>query len=260
MKNTAPHSTPVTTQTLAQQKAKGEKITMLTAYDATLAHWISEAGVDIILVGDSLGMVIQGHTSTIPVSVADVAYHVKAVARGCRGPLILADAPFMSCSNSERALHTAQTLMQAGANMIKIEGSARLCPLVTQLSEEGIPVCGHLGLRPQSINQIGAYRVHGRHNTEAETLMADVEALVKAGIRLLVLECVPASLAARVAAACAVPVIGIGAGVDVDGQVLVLHDMLGLTPKPPRFSRNFLIDVPDIPAALTAFRDAVKSK
>ena len=249
----------ITTITLQKKKDSGDKITMLTAYDASFAHCVSTAGVDIILIGDSLGMVIQGHTSTVPVTVEDMVYHTRAVARGASGPLLLADAPFMASATLAVALDTAQALMQAGANMIKIEGGEALCQVVSVLVAQGVPVCGHLGLTPQSVNLIGGYRVQGRAATAAKALERDAHALVEAGISLLVLECIPASLAENLAQQLSIPVIGIGAGANVDGQVLVLHDILGLTPKAPKFSRNFLAQSGSIQQAIESYVNAVKS-
>lgn len=249
----------ITTRTLAERKASGEKITMLTTYDATFAHWLSEAGVDIILIGDTLGMTIQGHNSTLPVSVADIAYHTQAVARGTTRPLLLADLPFMACATLERALEATQTLMQSGANMVKLEGGKSLSPIISSIVSQGVPVCGHLGLTPQSVNLLGGYRVQGRTESAAKALQDNADALVEAGISLLVLECVPAPVAQSLAQHLPIPVIGIGAGADVDGQVLVLQDMLGLTPKAPRFSRNFLADGGSIQDAIASYVDAVRA-
>lgn len=249
----------ITTSTLAQRKAAGEKITMLTAYDATFAHWLSEAGVDIILIGDSLGMTVQGHNSTVPVTVNDIAYHTQIVARGAKGPLLLADMPFMACATLEKALNATQTLMQAGANMVKLEGGKAMESTIRQIVNQGVPVCGHLGLTPQSVNLLGGYRVQGRSEAAAKNLEENAEALVEAGISLLVLECVPAKLAQKLTEKLAVPIIGIGAGGGVDGQVLVLQDMLGLTPKAPRFSHNFLADCSSIQDAIKAYVNAVKA-
>lgn len=249
----------ITTKTLFQKKADGEKITMLTCYDATFSHWLSKANVDIILIGDSLGMTIQGHTSTVPVSLTDMIYHTQAVSRGAQGPLLLADLPFMTAATQEHALQATMQLMQAGANMVKIEGDARLSPTIETLVGQGVPVCGHLGLTPQSVNLLGGYSVQGRSDSAAQTLLKNAQALVAAGISLLVLECIPATLAQTIAQEMPVPVIGIGAGVKVDGQVLVLQDMLGLTPKAPRFAQNFLTESRSIQSAIEAYVAAVKS-
>lgn len=249
----------ITTRTLAARKSSGDKITMLTAYDATFAYWLSEAGVDIILIGDSLGMTIQGHSSTVPVTVADIAYHTQAVARSATHPLLLADLPFMASATMEKALQATQTLMQAGANMVKLEGGRALCSIITNIVSQGVPVCGHLGLTPQSVNLLGGYRVQGRTDAAAKTLQDNAEALVDAGISLLVLECVPAPLAQSLAQRLPIPVIGIGAGANVDGQVLVLQDMLGLTPKAPRFSHNFMTEANSIPEAISQYVMSVQT-
>lgn len=251
---------PVSLATLRDMKARGEKISMLTCYDATFAHAISTAGVETLLIGDSLGMVLQGHTSTLPVTIAEMAYHTGCVARGNLGALIVADMPFMSYSTPKDALDNAATLMRAGAHMIKLEGSAWLCDTVTQLMQGGIPACVHMGLTPQSVNVFGGYKVQGRGDEAGERMLADALALEQAGAAMLLLECVPRALAARITSALTIPVIGIGAGADCDGQVLVLHDMLGLhTGKPARFVKNFLTESNDgISGALHAYVSAVK--
>jgi len=250
----------IRTSTLFQKKQDGEKITMLTAYDATFAHHLQLAGLDCILIGDSLGMVIQGHDSTIPVTTEQLAYHVEAVSRGVnKGPMLVADMPFMSCATEASAMSNAQQLMQAGAHMLKIEGGKELTALIKNLVQQGIPVCGHLGLRPQFVNQIGGYKIQGRNEDDAAVLRAQASALIEAGISLLVLECVPESLATALAIELPIPIIGIGAGSGVDGQVLVLHDLIGLSANPPKFSHNFLAEAKDIPGALKAFVCAVKT-
>lgn len=250
----------ITLPDLLALKQRGEKITVLTAYDATQATLVDAAGIELILVGDSLGMVVQGQDSTLPVSVADMAYHVAAVKRGCRRALVIADMPFMSYSNAEMAQRNAAHLMQAGAQMVKLEGGAWLVDSVQALARQGVPVCGHLGLTPQSVHTLGGYRVQGRDDLGAERLQADALALEAAGIQLLVLECVPVALARSVSQQLRIPVIGIGAGPDTDGQVLVLYDMLGMTPgKRPRFVQDFLAGQASVAAALAAYVQAVKS-
>lgn len=250
----------VTLRTLQQCRAEGRKFSVLTAYDATFACAISEAGVDVMLVGDSLGMVLQGRDSTVPVTVADMAYHTACVARGNQGALVMADMPFMSAATTERALDAAETLMQAGANLVKLEGGAWLADTVATLKRNGVPVCAHLGLTPQSVNAFGGYRVQGRGDEAADQLIADAIALQEAGADVLLLECVPRPVTARLVAAVDVPVIGIGAGPECDGQVLVVHDMLNLTPgKKARFVRNFMAEADDIQGALRAYDAAVKS-
>ncbi|MBP9955522.1 MAG: 3-methyl-2-oxobutanoate hydroxymethyltransferase [Pseudomonas sp.] len=248
----------VTLTTLQGLKQRGEKIVMLTSYDATFAAASCAAGVEVLLVGDSLGNVLQGHDSTLPVSVADMAYHTACVKRGNRGALILADLPFMAYATLGQALDNSATLMRAGAHMVKLEGGAWLCETVQRLAENGIPACVHLGLTPQSVNVFGGYKVQGRDEARAQAMREAALALEQAGAAMLLLECVPSSLAAEITRAAGIPVIGIGAGVDTDGQVLVLHDMLGLNPRPAKFVRNFMRDQSDIPSALAAYTQAVK--
>lgn len=252
---------PITLTTLQNRKQNGEKITMLTCYDATFAAAANEAGVDILLIGDSLGMVLQGHESTLPVSVADMAYHTACVKRGNREAMIVADLPFMANASLEQTLLNSAELMRAGAHMIKIEGAGWLTESIRQLADRGIPVCAHLGLTPQAVNVFGGYKVQGRSEAQARQLRADAIALEQAGAAMLLLECVPSALAAEVTQAVSIPVIGIGAGPDTDGQVLVLHDMLGLslTGRTPRFVKNFMEGQPSIQAALSAYVQAVKA-
>ncbi|BCT35491.1 3-methyl-2-oxobutanoate hydroxymethyltransferase [Pseudomonas protegens] len=251
----------ITLTTLQSLKQKGEKITMLTCYDATFAHTCCEAGVEVLLVGDSLGMVLQGHDSTLPVSNADMAYHVAAVKRGNNGALILADLPFMSYATPEQALSSSAQLMQAGAHMVKIEGAAWLAESVRLLNERGVPVCVHMGLTPQTVNVLGGYKVQGRNESQARQMRADAIALEQAGAAMLLLECVPSELAAEITQAVKIPVIGIGAGSATDGQVLVLHDMLGLSlsGRSPKFVKNFMAGKDSIQAALSAYVEAVKT-
>lgn len=252
---------PVTLSTLRELKARGEKFSCLTCYDATFAHVMSQAGVETILIGDSLGMVVQGLSSTLPVTVADMAYHTAAVARGNAGhALIIADMPFMSYASLGDALLNAKALMQAGAHMVKLEGGAWLKESVVQLTHGGIPSCVHMGLTPQSVNVFGGYKVQGR-GAAADIMLAEAIELDKAGVAMILLECVPTELAKRISESVSAPVIGIGAGPHCDGQVLVLHDMLGLhTGKPARFVKNFLSESNDgIAGAFKAFVSAVKS-
>jgi len=246
---------------LRKMKVEQNKIVMLTAYDASFSHLLEQAGVDIILVGDSLGMVIQGQESTLPVTVDDMVYHTRNVIRGSETVFVIADMPFMSYSNNEQAITNAARLMaEGGAQMVKLEGGAIVADTVKQLTERGIPVCAHLGLLPQSVHRLGGYRVQGRDTDTAQELIDDAKELQLAGADMLVLECVPADLAKRVTSAVDIPVIGIGAGSDCDGQVLVLYDMLGLTiGKRPRFSHDFLADTGAIPAAVTKYVQDVKS-
>lgn len=250
----------VTLRTLQQCKDEGRKFSVLTSYDACFASLVSDAGIDVILVGDSLGMVLQGKDSTIPVSVADMAYHTACVARGNHGSLIMADMPFMAAATPERALDAAQALMQAGANLIKLEGAGWLADTITLLKRNGVPVCAHLGLTPQAVNAFGGYRVQGRDDAGARQLLDDAKTLEDAGADLLLLECVPRTVTAKLVKQSHRPVIGIGAGPECDGQVLVVHDMLNITPgKKARFVKNFMADAGgDIGAAIRAYDAAVK--
>lgn len=251
---------PVTVNTLAAMKKDGEKIAMLTAYDSTFAFRVDEAGTDVVLVGDSLGMVVQGHETTVPVSVDDMIYHSAAVARGLRRALLLVDMPFMSYTTPAVAMENATRLMQrGGAQMVKLEGDRLQTGIVRFMAERGIPVCAHLGLKPQSVHKIGGYRVQGRDQESAARMLEDAVALEDAGADMLLLECVPAALAHSISEAVHVPVIGIGAGAGTDGQVLVLHDILGVTPgRRPKFSMDFMEGNGSIAAALQAYVHAVK--
>lgn len=253
---------PVTLPRLREMRSQGEPIAMLTCYDASFARLLDAHGVDCVLVGDSLGMVIQGRPDTLPVTVAEVAYHTRCVARGLAAAWLLADLPFGSYhAGPEQALASAVELMQAGAKMVKLEGGAWVAPTVAFLVERGIPVCAHLGLTPQSVHALGGYRVQGRSDADAERLLADARALEQAGAAMLVLELVPSALAARVTQALAVPTIGIGAGNGTSGQVLVLHDMLDVYPgRKPRFVRNFMQGQPGVGAAIAAYVAAVKDR
>ena len=249
----------ITISTLDAMKASGDKFVMITAYDATFARLASEAGAETILVGDSLGMVLQGHETTIPVSLDAMAYHTECVARVRPHSLIVADLPFMSFSNADDTLHASTRLMQAGAQMVKLEGGTWLSDSIHRLVERGVPVCAHLGLTPQSVNVFGGYRVQGRTPKEAKSILADAVEIQDAGASLLVLECIPAELAADISSKLDIPVIGIGAGSGTDAQVLVLHDMLGMTETAPKFVQNFMDGASSIQAALKAFVDAVKA-
>lgn len=251
----------VTLTTLRGLKQKGEKIAMLTCYDATFAKTACEAGVEMLLIGDSLGMVLQGHDSTLPVTVAEMAYHTACVKRGNRGAMIVADLPFMANATIEQTLNNSALLMQAGANVIKVEGAAWLAESITLLAERGIPVCAHMGLTPQAVNVFGGYKVQGREQAQAQQMVEDAKALEAAGAAMLLLECVPSELGARISQAVEIPVIGIGAGSDTDGQVLVLHDMLGLSlsGRAPKFVKNFMAEHGDIARAIAAYVAAVKA-
>lgn len=251
----------VTLTTLREMKRAGEKIACLTAYDASFAHLLDTAGVDLLMVGDSLGMVIQGHDSTLPVSITDMIYHAQNVQRGSERAFVVVDLPFMSYATPAQALGNAGRLMQeGGAHAVKLEGGAMLADTVRQLSEHGIPVCGHLGLLPQSVHKLGGYRVQGRDATSANAILDDARSLAEAGAALLVLECVPSQLAVEITRALEIPVIGIGAGAACDGQVLVTYDILGLTPgKRPKFSKDFLQGASSIQDAVAAYVKAVKA-
>ena len=252
---------PVSCATLLRMKQRGEKIVCVTSYDASFTRLLETAGVDVVLVGDSLGMVIQGHESTLAVTVQDMVYHAACVARGGQRALRIVDMPFMSYANVGQALENAAQLMRAGAaHMVKLEGGQVAADAVQALTAHGIPVCAHLGLTPQSVHQLGGYRVQGRDSESAAKLLNEARLLEAAGASLLVLECIPSDLARQVSASLHIPTIGIGAGPHCDGQVLVLYDLLGITPgKRPRFSHNFLEDAADIPQALRAFVDAVRA-
>jgi len=244
-----------------QMKKDGDKIAVLTAYDASFSTVLEQAGIDVILVGDSLGMIIQGQESTLPVTVENMVYHTQNVVRGSKKAFIIADLPFMSYANQEQAITNAARLMaEGGAQMVKLEGGPIVIDIVKQLVDRGIPVCGHLGLLPQSVHRLGGYRVQGREPEQAQALIEAAQQLEQAGADLLILECVPASLGKVVTEAVNMPVIGIGAGVDCDGQVLVLYDMLGITPeRTPKFNHDFLKGAGSILAAVTDYVKAVKS-
>jgi 3-methyl-2-oxobutanoate hydroxymethyltransferase len=249
----------ITISTLDKMKVDGEKFVCITAYDATFARLVSEAGAETILVGDSHGNVIQGHDSTIPVGIEDMVYHTRCVARAQPRSLVIADLPFMTYATPEDTLVNAAHLMQAGAQMVKLEGGTWLSDSISMLVERGIPVCAHLGLTPQSVNVFGGYRVQGRTPKGAKSILADAVEIQDAGASLLVLECVPAHLASDISAKLDIPVIGIGAGAGTDAQVLVMHDLLGLSSHTPRFVQNFMSGQDSVQAALKAFVDAVKA-
>ncbi|WP_347330909.1 3-methyl-2-oxobutanoate hydroxymethyltransferase [Marinimicrobium locisalis] len=249
----------VTIKTLQKLKDQREKFVMVALYDAPMAGMAEKCGVETVLIGDSLGMTVLGYQSTIPVTMEQMTYHVEAVARGNRKSLIIADLPFMTYATLEDALKNSARLMQAGAQMIKIEGGRWLEDTVRRLSECGIPVCAHLGLTPQSVNKFGGFRVQGRSPEQAEEIAEDAGILSEAGADLLVLECVPSELAARITREIPIPTVGIGAGRDTDAQVLVINDILGLTEQPPKFSKNFLTEAGDIPGALKKYVADVKA-
>lgn len=249
----------VTINTLQQYKINQEKFSVITSYDAIFTRQVNQAGIEVILVGDSLGMVLQGHESTIPVKVEDMCYHTQAVARGNNRCLIMADLPFMSYSDTASAVKNATALMQAGAHMVKIEGGQWLSQTISTLVCGGIPVCAHIGLTPQTVNTLGGYKVQGRNAQQIKQLVEDAKALEQAGAQLILMECVPSHVAKLVDEAISIPTIGIGAGPDTTGQVLVIHDMLGLNPSPAKFVKNFLHGACSIQEALVNYHNDVKS-
>ena len=256
------HSTArrLTLSDLAKTYAAGDKITMLTCYDSSFAQACDAAGVDTLLIGDSLGMVVQGNDSTLPVTLDDIAYHTRAVVRGSQRALIIADMPFGSYQESpQSAFRNSVALMAAGAQMLKIEGGSEMAETTRFLATRGVPVCAHIGLTPQSVHQLGGYRVQGRDDDSAARLLADALAQQEAGASLIVLEAMPSPLAAQITARLSIPTIGIGAGKECSGQVLVLHDMLDVAPgRKPRFVRNFMAGADSIGGALAAYVAAVK--
>jgi len=251
-----------TLNTLQRMAQDGEKIAVLTCYDASFAVLLENAGVEVLLVGDSLGMVLQGQESTLPVTLADMAYHTRCVARASKRAFIVADMPFGSFQVSpQQTFENAAQLMAAGAHMVKFEGGQAVVDSVGFLTERGIPVCGHLGLTPQSVYQLGGYRVQGKGDREAKRLVQEAKMLEQAGAGMLVLEAVPAGLAKQITAKLVIPTIGIGAGVECSGQVLVLHDMLDVsTGKKPKFVKNFLQGKNSVQAAIEAYVREVKAK
>ncbi|MDB5767549.1 MAG: panB [Collimonas fungivorans] len=257
----AARSKPITIPALQALRDKGEKITMLTCYDASFAALMDRCGVETLLIGDSLGMVCQGHSSTLPVTIQDIVYHTASVARGNHTALVLADLPFGTYATPESAFANAVPVIQAGAQMVKIEGGTWLAPTVRFLTERAIPVCGHLGLTPQSVHQMGGYKVQGKSHAAAEQLKADALALQEAGASLLVLEAIPAALGKEISELLSIPTIGIGAGPDCSGQVLVMHDLLGVFPgHKARFVKDFMEGQTSIDAAVLAYVSAVKDK
>jgi 3-methyl-2-oxobutanoate hydroxymethyltransferase len=253
----------LTLHDFGKMRAAGEKIAMLTCYDASFATLCERAGVDVLLVGDSLGNVLQGQRSTLPVTLEHMAYHTACVARGCTRPWLIADMPFGSYQESpEQAMRSAATLMAAGAHMVKLEGGAFMAETVHFLVQRGVPVCAHIGLTPQSVFQLGGYRVQGKTEASAATMRADVHALEEAGAAMIVMEMVPAQLVAEISLTLtSMATIGIGAGVDTHGQVLVLHDMLGIYPgHKARFVRNFMNGAESIEAAVKSYVMAVKDR
>jgi 3-methyl-2-oxobutanoate hydroxymethyltransferase len=261
-KANAPTRKPVTVPSLRAMKAEGRRIVMLTAYDATFAAQLEMAGVDVALVGDSLGMVIQGHSSTLPVTLDHMVYHTSIVARGLSATMLIADLPFMADRDVAHALEAgAQLVGEGGAAMVKIEGAApHILEAISALVERAIPVCAHLGLTPQSVHKFGGFRIQGREQEAADRLVAQAEAVEAAGADLLVLEGIPTTVGERITRAVSIPTIGIGAGPHCDGQVLVIQDMLGITPgKRPKFSKDFLAGRDSVAAAIAAYAEDVRS-
>jgi 3-methyl-2-oxobutanoate hydroxymethyltransferase len=253
---------PVNVATLRRMKEQGEKIASLTCYDASFAALVDESGADVVLVGDSLGMVIQGHDTTVPVTLSDIIYHCKAVAKGLSRPFLMADMPFMTYTTPTEALQNAVRLMQeGGAKMVKLEGGAGQVEIVEFLARHDIPLCAHLGLKPQSVHKTGGFRVQGREEAAAEQMKRDARALQDAGADVVLLECIPSHLGAEITQELHVPVIGIGAGPDTDGQILVLYDVLDITPgRKPRFVKNCMAGHDSPLAALRSYVAAVKSR
>ncbi|MDE1235109.1 3-methyl-2-oxobutanoate hydroxymethyltransferase [Vibrio aestuarianus] len=250
----------ITINDLVQWKQQGRKFASVTAYDASFAQLFESQEMPVLLVGDSLGMVLQGKTDTLPVTVDEIAYHTRSVRAGSPNCLLMADMPFMSYATPEQACENAAKIMQAGANMVKIEGDDWLVDTVKMLTERAVPVCAHLGLTPQSVNIFGGYKVQGRDQEKADRMVKDALALQDAGAQIVLLECVPASLAARITEVLEVPVIGIGAGNVTDGQILVMHDMFGISANyMPKFSKNFLAETGDMRKAVAQYIKDVES-
>lgn len=256
---------PINVSELRAMRSRGDKIACLTCYDASFALVEDRAGVDLILIGDSLGMVIQGHQTTTPVTVDNIVYHSRCVAPHLRRAYLVADLPFLSYATLDRALDASQRLMQeGGAKMVKLEGGREQASIVEYLAVRGVPVCAHLGLQPQFVHKLGAFKVQGRDEAAAEAMLHDARVLAEAGADMLLLECIPAELGRRITQASPVPVIGIGAGRDVDGQILVLHDILNVSPmvtlgRKPRFVKNYMDGAATIEAAIRAYVGEVKN-
>jgi 3-methyl-2-oxobutanoate hydroxymethyltransferase len=249
----------ISLSTLHKRKADGQKFAVLTAYDATFSHLASAGGIEVLLVGDSLGMVLQGKDSTVPVTMDEMVYHTDCVKRGNQGALLMSDLPFMSYATPEQCMHNAARLMQAGAHIVKLEGGSWLVESVKLLAERGVPVCAHLGLTPQSVHKFGGYKVQGRDEAAATRMVEDAIALEAAGADMLLLECVPSPLAKIITQSVSVPVIGIGAGSDTDAQVLVVQDMLGITVgRTPKFVKNYLTDGRSIQEAIETYGNEVR--
>lgn len=251
----------VTTSTLLKMTREQQKIVAITAYDASFAKLFDEQGLDVILIGDSLGMVLKGDDDTTTVTVDEIAYHTRSVSKGVNTTMVVSDMPFMSYATPSQTYTNAAQLMAAGASMVKLEGGKWLLDTISGLVERGVPVCGHLGLTPQSVHVLGGFKVQGRSDEQAERLLADSQALEQAGIQMLVLECVPTSVAKLISEVLSIPVIGIGAGADTDGQILVMHDMLGVSANyMPKFSKNYLAQSKgDIRDAVQQYIDEVRA-
>jgi 3-methyl-2-oxobutanoate hydroxymethyltransferase len=250
----------VTTSTLQKMKQNGEKIAALTAYDASFAQLFDDQGVHVLLIGDSLGMVLQGGDSTLAVTNEQIAYHTKCVRAGADNALVIADMPFMTYSSVAETMKNAHELMAAGANMVKMEGGAWLYDTIAQLTQNGVPVCGHLGLTPQSVNVFGGFKVQGRDNDKALEMIEHAKGLEASGAQLLVLECVPTELAKAITDAISIPTIGIGAGNQTDGQILVMHDMFGISSGYiPKFSKNYIELTGDMRKAVDLYIEEVQS-
>ena len=251
---------PITISKLLSMRAEGEKITMLTAYDSTMSALLNRCGVETILIGDSLGNVIQGHSSTTPVTVEQMAYHTECVARVNSHAFVITDLPFASYGDPVQALDSAAELMRAGADMVKLEGGDWQIGIIRYLVERSVPVCAHLGLLPQSVHVLGGYKVQGKSKDAASLMLEQAIACEQAGAQMIVLEAIPSSLGKRITESLSIPTIGIGAGADCSGQVLVLQDMLGISPgKPPKFVKNFMDGHASIEAAVKAYVREVKS-
>jgi 3-methyl-2-oxobutanoate hydroxymethyltransferase len=250
----------VTLSTLQKKKSEREKITALTAYDASFAKLFDEQGIDVLLIGDSMGMVLQGQRDTLPVTVEHIAYHTECVSRGCERSFVVADMPFMSYATPEQAYANAAKLMASGASMVKLEGGEWLSDTIQGLKQRGVPVCGHIGLTPQSVHVFGGFKIQGKTDDAAAQLVLSAQALEAAGAQMLVLECVPSIVGKRVAESVDMPVIGIGAGAQTDGQILVMHDMFGVSANyMPRFSKNYLALTGDLRTSVQQFISEVKN-
>ena len=254
-------SNKITVTSLHEKKRAGEKIVCLTAYDASFAHVLDESGIDIVLVGDSLGMVIKGEETNMQVTVDDMLYHSKAVAKGLQHSLLMVDMPYLSYTSAEQALENAGHFMkQANAQMVKLEGGAEQADIVSCLAQHGIPVCAHLGLQPQRVHKIGGYRVQGRDQSAANAMLEEAQLLEQAGADMMLLECVPDALAEKISQTLHIPVIGIGASAACDGQILVLYDILGISMgRIPKFSHDFIAEAGSVEAAVRAYADAVRN-